>query len=126
MLSGIPNMVMTIGYTNASWTLKVDLVSEYFCRLIDHVEAIGRSRWTPREPPLSVAREPFLDLKAGYVMRSIDVLPKQGSRVPWRLWQNYPVDVLQLRHGRLEDEGIEFSGPPADAAAAPPAAAIAA
>ncbi len=121
MLSGIPNMVLTIGYTNASWTLKVDLVSEYFCRLINHLDATGRSRWTPKEPPPAVGRAPFLDLEAGYVLRSIDELPKQGDRVPWRLWQNYLLDVLQLRHGRLEDEGIELAGPSA-AAAEPPAA----
>ena len=109
MLSGVPNMVMTMGYTNASWTLKADLVSEYFCRMLNHMKAAGLRRFTPQPPPPSVAREPFIDLKSGYVLRSLAVMPKQGARRPWKLRQNYPIDVMQLRHGPLEDEGIEFS-----------------
>ena len=123
MFSGIPNLVMTMGYTNASWTLKADLVSEYFCRLIHHLDATGLRQWTPQEPPPSVEREPFLDLKAGYVLRTIDILPKQGAKTPWRLRQNYPIDVLQLRHGDIVDEGIVFSNPSLPAGAeAPPTA----
>ncbi len=113
MFSGVPNLAMTFGYTNASWTLKADLVSEYFCRLINYVEANGKKQWMPKAPPASVGREDFIDLKSGYVLRVLDELPKQGAKTPWKLRQNYPLDVLHLRRGKVEDEGIEFSRPPA-------------
>ncbi len=109
MLSGVPNMALTLGYTNASWTLKCDLVSEYVCRLLNHMDEHGYVQCTPKEPPPSVAVEPFLDLKSGYVLRSLDALPKQGARAPWRLRQNYPLDRLTMLRGPLEDEGMEFS-----------------
>jgi cation diffusion facilitator CzcD-associated flavoprotein CzcO len=109
MFSGVPNMAVAIGYTNASWTLKCDLVSEYVCRMLNHMDEHGYRQVTPREPDPSVPRVPFIDLTAGYVLRAIDSFPKQGQRSPWRLYQNYPRDVLLLRHGSLEDEGIEFS-----------------
>jgi hypothetical protein len=73
------------------------------------MDAGGYRQCTPREPDPSVATEPFLDLASGYVLRSIHTLPKQGSRAPWRLYQNYARDVLMMRRGPLEDEGIEFS-----------------
>ena len=116
MLSGVPNLALALGYTNASWTLKCDLVSQYVCRLINHMDARGWDYCLPLEPGLSVAREPFLDLRAGYVLRSIDQLPKQGDRTPWRLHQNYARDVLMLRRGDLEGEGIEFRRRPGPAA----------
>jgi monooxygenase len=108
MLSGIPNLAMTLGYTNSSWTLKADLVSEYICRLLNHLSANDYTHCVPRAPGSDVATEPFLDLKSGYVLRALDQLPRQGERAPWRLNQNYPRDVRLLRHGPLEDEGIEF------------------
>jgi monooxygenase len=110
MLSGVPNLALALGYTNASWTLKCDLVAEYVCRLIAHMDRHGYRQCTPRVPDASLPREPFLDLSSGYVLRSIESLPKQGARAPWRLHQNYARDILMLRHGTLEDEGIEFSG----------------
>jgi len=119
MLSGVPNLALTLGYTNASWTLKADLVAEYVGRLLRHMDAKGYDVCTPREPGPGIAREPFLDLEAGYVLRSIDELPKQGSRSPWRLHQNYARDVLMLRRGRIEDEGISFERRAAAAAPAP-------
>jgi cation diffusion facilitator CzcD-associated flavoprotein CzcO len=108
MLSGVPNLALALGYTNASWTLKCDLVAEYVCRLVNHMEAEGYDYCVPREPGPGIDREPFLDLKAGYVMRSLHELPKQGERAPWRLHQNYGRDLLMLRRGEIEDEGIEF------------------
>ncbi|MGO9487923.1 MAG: flavin-containing monooxygenase [Solirubrobacteraceae bacterium] len=119
MLSGIPNMALALGYTNSSWTLKADLVSEYVCRLLNHMRDRGYRQFTPLAPHPSLPTEPFLDLKPGYVQRSIDQLPKQGARAPWRLRQNYPLDVRALRHGPLEDEGIEFLAAPATVAAEP-------
>jgi monooxygenase len=109
MLSGIPNLALTLGYTNASWTLKADLVSEYVCRLLNHMRSRGYTTCTPVAPDPSLPTEPFLDLKSGYVQRSIHLLPRQGATAPWRLNQNYPLDVRLLRHGPLEDAGIEFS-----------------
>jgi len=110
MLSGVPNLALTLGYTNASWTLKGDLVAGYVCRLLGHMDDLGYRQCTPIAPDPLLPRAPFLDLASGYVLRSIEDLPKQGPRAPWRLHQNYPRDVLTLRYGPLEDEAIEFSG----------------
>jgi monooxygenase len=109
MLSGVPNLALTLGYTNASWTLKGDLVAGYVCRLLGYMDEHGYTQCTPRAPDPESERVPFLDLASGYVLRAIDELPKQGTRTPWRLHQSYPRDVLMLRYGTLEDEGIEFS-----------------
>ncbi len=116
MLSGVPNFAMTLGYTNASWTLKSDLVSEYACRLLNHMDQRGYQICTPAAPD-TLRREPIINLQSGYVLRSVAVLPKQGSAPPWRLHQNYPRDVLMMRHGSLEDEGMRFSRAPAVARA---------
>ncbi|MBF5046123.1 NAD(P)/FAD-dependent oxidoreductase [Aggregicoccus sp. 17bor-14] len=118
MLGGVPNFAFALGYTNASWTLKVDLVSEYVCRLLNHMDAHGYTRCLPRAPEGALPEEPFIDLKSGYVLRSLAQLPRQGPRAPWRLNQDYPLDVALLRHGALEDEGMEFSRGPAAAAGA--------
>jgi monooxygenase len=112
MLSGVPNFALTLGYTNASWTLKGDLVSEYVCRLINHMGRRGYQVCTPVAPD-TPQREPIIDLQSGYVLRSVAVLPKQGPAAPWRLHQNYPRDVLLMRHGSLEDKGMRFSRAPA-------------
>jgi monooxygenase len=109
MFSGIPNLAIMLGYTNASWTLKCDLTCEFVCRLINHMDEHGYRQCKPEAPDPSHPREPFLDLMSGYVLRSIDKFPKQGHRTPWRLHQNYPRDVFLLRRGAVEDEGIEFS-----------------
>jgi cation diffusion facilitator CzcD-associated flavoprotein CzcO len=104
MLSGVPNFVMTIGYTNASWTLKADLVAGYVCRLLNHMAAHDYQVVTPVLADPEVDTEPIIDLTSGYVLRSIDALPRQGPAAPWRLHQNYPKDVLMLRHGPLDDD----------------------
>lgn len=107
MLSGVPNFALTLGYTNASWTLKSDLVGRYVCRLLSHMHENGYRMCTPSyedEPPA----EPIIDLRSGYVLRSIDALPKQGRTVPWRLHQNYPRDVLLMRYGPVDD-GVRFA-----------------
>jgi len=109
MFSGLPNMAVTLGYTNASWTLKADLCAEYVCRLLNHMDANGYRVVTPRGPDPSTPTHPFLDLRSGYVTRSLDALPKQGDRTPWRLHQNYARDILLLRRGPIEDDAIAFS-----------------
>jgi len=107
MLSGVPNFTLVIGYTNASWTLKADLVNGYVCRLINHLDRHGYVSATPVVPPEG-GHEPFLDLSSGYVQRSLAKLPKQGSRTPWRLHQNYLRDVALMRRGPLDDAGMTF------------------
>ena len=109
MFAGVPNLAYTLGYTNASWTLKCDLVSKYACRLINHLDANGYATATPRPPGPSVAIEPVIDLSAGYVQRAIGELPKQGDRTPWKLHQNYAKDIVMLRYGTLDDEAMEFA-----------------
>jgi len=118
MLSGVPNMAMTFGYTNASWTLKCDLTCGYVCRLINHMDAHGYGQCTPQNRDPSITEEPFIDFSSSYVLRSIDKFPKQGSRAPWRLHQNYALDILTLKLGAIEDGTMHF----ADARAATPAA----
>jgi monooxygenase len=110
MLSGVPNMAISLGYTNASWTLKCDLTCEYACRLINHMDEHGYRQATPRLAP-NTPTQPFIDLKSGYVLRSLDKFPKQGVRAPWRLYQNYARDILTLRYGAIEDGALEFSNP---------------
>jgi monooxygenase len=110
MLSGTPNMAFALGYTNASWTLKCDLTCEYVCRLLNHMDAHGYTQCVPRRRDPSVTEQPIIDFSSGYVQRSIDKFPKQGSKAPWRLHQNYALDILNLRLGSLTDGTMEFSG----------------
>ena len=110
MLSGVPNVAFTVGYTNASWTLKADLTSEYVCRLLAHMDAHGYSRCVPEADP-SVTEQPLLDFTSGYVLRSLDQFPKQGSRAPWRLRQNYVLDIRTIRRGAIDDGKMRFSSP---------------
>ncbi len=111
MLSDFPNFAFTLGYTNASWTLKADLTSEYICRLLNHMDAHGYTRCTPHVSDRSVTEQPLLDFNSGYVLRSLDTLPKQGSKEPWKLRQNYPLDLRMLRHGPVDDGAMQFSSP---------------
>jgi monooxygenase len=109
MFSGVPNLVMALGYTNASWTLKCDLIAEYVCRLLDHMDRNGYRVVLPVEPPADVARRPIIDLTSGYVQRAIATLPAQGSRAPWRVHQNYLRDRRLYRRSPLDDEGVVFT-----------------
>jgi cation diffusion facilitator CzcD-associated flavoprotein CzcO len=111
MLSGVPNFVWTVGYTNASWTLKADLVAEYVCRLLNHMTAHGHTTITP-VPPATPAATPLIDLTSGYVQRALATLPKQGSATPWRLHHNYIRDLHLLRRGPLTDD-VSLTGTPA-------------
>lgn len=109
MLGGIPNFAFTIGYTNASWTLKADLVSDYVCRLLAHMDAHGRSVCVPVNDDPAVTTRPLLDFNAGYVQRSIDRFPKSGVHAPWRLGMSYLHDLVTLRHRAVADGVIRFS-----------------
>jgi monooxygenase len=109
MLSGVPNFAFAVGYTNASWTLKCDLTCEYVCRLLNHMDEQGYVLCAPHNRDPAVAELPFIDFSSGYVQRSIDKFPKQGSEAPWRLHQNYALDILNLKFGSIEDGAMEFS-----------------
>jgi monooxygenase len=108
MLSGVPNFVFTVGYTNASWTLKVDLVAEFTCRLLGFMAERGYRRVVPRPDP-TVGEVPLMDFTSGYVLRALDQLPHQGDRDPWRLRQSYLRDRRMLRRAPLEDGVLDFS-----------------
>lgn len=103
MFSDVPNLAAVFGYTNASWTLKADLTSAYVCRLINHMDRYGYGVCTPHNADPDMASEPYLDFTSGYVRRSIDKLARQGARRPWRLHQNYVLDLISLRYSRLDD-----------------------
>lgn len=110
MYSDIPNLAASFGYTNASWTLKVDLTCEYLCRLLNHMEANGYRYCVPRNNDPSLGTAPWIDFSSGYVQRALNVLPKQGTRSPWRLHQNYALDLFALKYGAVDDGVMEFSG----------------
>jgi len=108
MLSDIPNFVLAAGYTNASWTLKCDLTSEYVCRMLNHMDKKGFQYCVARNLAPNMERVAFLDLASGYVDRSIDSFPKQGTRSPWKLYQNYLLDIISLRFGSMQDKEMEY------------------
>ncbi|MEP6922572.1 MAG: NAD(P)/FAD-dependent oxidoreductase [bacterium] len=112
MYSDIPNLASAFGYTNASWTLKCDLTAEYVCRLLKHMDKHGYARCTPRVKDLHLTEEPVLDFTSGYVQRALHTLPRQGSKTPWRLHQNYVRDLSMLRFGRVDDGTMEFKAAP--------------
>ncbi|KRD05023.1 FAD-containing monooxygenase EthA [Mycobacterium sp. Root265] len=109
MLSGVPNMAITFGYTNASWTLKADLVSEFICRVLNYMDANGFDRVEPQHPGDAIDEEPFMDFTPGYFRRAMDTLPKSGSEAPWKLKQNYFFDLRLIRHGKVDEESLHFT-----------------
>jgi cation diffusion facilitator CzcD-associated flavoprotein CzcO len=112
MLSGVPNCAFTVGYTNASWTLKADLTSEYVCRVLAHMDAHGYRKSAPELSDPSVEEMPLLDFTSGYVQRSLHEFPKQGSKEPWKLRQNYVLDIRTIRRGPIDDGAMRFSASP--------------
>jgi cation diffusion facilitator CzcD-associated flavoprotein CzcO len=110
MLSGVPNLAVLFGYTNASWTLKVDLSCDFVCRLLRRMDRAGKPIAVARPDP-DMPALPFLDFTSGYVRRALDRLPSQGARRPWRLYQNYALDLITLRFGRIEDGVLELREP---------------
>jgi len=109
MFSGIPNFAITFGYTNASWTLKADLVSEFVCRVLNYMDAKGFDTVVPEHPGASVDELPFMDFTPGYFQRSMALLPKSGSKAPWRLKQNYLLDLRLIRQGKVDEESLHFT-----------------
>ena len=113
MYSDVPNLASSFGYTNASWTLKADLTCMYVCRLLNTMKRRGLRQATPRIGDDTIEEVPFLDFSSGYVQRAIDKFPKQGSKKPWKLNQNYARDIMALRYGSV-DTAMEFSNPEPD------------
>jgi len=109
MFSGVPNLASSFGYTNASWTLKADLTCEYVCRLLNHMRATGTAMATPILDDPEVTPEQWVDFSSGYFQRSLHEFPKQGSKLPWKLHQNYARDILLLRYGAVDDGVMAFS-----------------
>ena len=109
MCSDVPNLAAVFGYTNASWTLKADLICCYVCRLLNYMEKYGYRQCTPRNKDPHVELLPPVALTSGYFQRAMDKLPRQGSRKPWRNYQNYILDLVTFRFGTLRDGALEFS-----------------
>src|SRR5262249_2970525 len=111
MFSEVPTLALAVGYTNASWTLKAELICRYVCRLLNHLAQTGTRQCTPRRGAASIEEVPFLDLTSGYVQRSIQIFPKQGAKIPCKLHETYARDLVMLRRGRVDDGVMEFSNP---------------
>lgn len=108
MLTGVPNLSFVFGYTNASWTLKADLLCEYVCRLLNYMDKHGYRQVNVRLNDPEVEDLPLLDLTSGYVQRAMERFPRQGSKLPWRLYQNYFFDTAMIRFGAIQDDALEF------------------
>jgi monooxygenase len=109
MLSNVPNCAMSVGYTNASWTLRADLTSKYVCRLINFMDRHGYKKCVPTDNEPTVGEQPLLGLTSGYVQRGAAQFPKQGAKAPWIFRQNYVYDMLALRFNRIDDGTLKFS-----------------
>ncbi|MBI1193224.1 MAG: NAD(P)-binding protein [Bacteroidetes bacterium] len=108
LFGGVPNFAVAIGYTNASWTLKCDLNCLFVARLLNHMDRKGYRVCTPQYDQAQFGSEPLLDFDAGYIKRALDVLPRQGSRKPWKVYQNYLRDTLALRYGSVRDAYLVY------------------
>lgn len=108
MLTGLPNMAMVVGYTNASWTLKAELACQYVCRLLQHMDEEGFDIVRPVNDDPEVVARPLMDLSAGYFRRGLDAMPKQGDRAPWLVHQNYLLDMVELRWKPIDSGGLRF------------------
>ena len=109
MYSDVPNLASAFGYTNASWTLKCDLTCEYVCRLLNYMDRRGYKQCVPHNVDPDIAELPSVTFTSGYVQRSVARMPKQGSKRPWRLYQNYALDIVSLRFGRVDDGVMQYS-----------------
>jgi hypothetical protein len=107
MCSGIPNLAFAMGYNNASWTLKADLTAQYVCRLFAYMDKHGH-RWCCPERDPSMQEQPAMNFSSGYVQRSIDQFPRQGTVRPWRLFHNYVSDLLMIQHSKINDPALRF------------------
>jgi len=109
MFDGVPNLAFAIGYTNSSWTLKVGLLCEHFCRLLGYMDAHGYDTVEPERPDPRAPTRPLLDFGAGYVKRALQDLPRQGHAYPWVMSMDYALDEKALREGPVEDPNLRFT-----------------
>jgi len=109
MLDGVPNLAYVIGYTNASWTLKADLTGDYICRLLNFMTRQGLKQCIPQRTDMSIKEESWIDFSSGYIQRSLEKFPAQGNKKPWRLYQNYVMDLFTLRFSAVNDGTMVFS-----------------
>jgi len=108
MFSDVPNFAITVGYTNASWTLKCDLNCQFVTKVLNFMDKNNYSVCTPRFDSSAFTSEPLLDFDAGYVLRAADKLPKQGSKHPWKVYQNYIKDLFSLKMESVNDKYLEY------------------
>ncbi|MEQ8272294.1 MAG: NAD(P)/FAD-dependent oxidoreductase [Deltaproteobacteria bacterium] len=108
MVSDVPNLAFAVGYTNASWTLKIDLVADYVARLLDHMDANGYDICVPERDP-DMEQAPLLDFDANYIKRALGELPQAGKKHPWRIFENYLLDRVTLNNARFDDGIMKFS-----------------
>ena len=120
MFSGVPNLALSLGYVNASWTLRSDLIAGYVGRILNHMKASGDGIATPVPGPDVVAERLAFDLTSGYVQRSAEAMPKSGSRRPWKVTANYALDTMELRFGKVDDGELRFTRPQASPAVVEP------
>ena len=111
MVEDVPNVAMVFGYTNSSWTLKADLICEYFCKVINHMDEHGWQVATPRNHDPDMPKEPFLNMSSGYIQRALHMVPQQGGEKPWKLYQNFIKDFAQFKFTRVDDKALVFSNP---------------
>ena len=109
MVSDVPNMAMIIGYINASWTLKVDIASEYICKLINHMDKNGYDQVIPQGDATELMEDTVMgSLSSGYIARAADVMPKQGKHAPWKVSNNYLADRKELKQASFDDGVLKF------------------
>ncbi|MGB5374245.1 MAG: NAD(P)/FAD-dependent oxidoreductase, partial [Polyangiales bacterium] len=108
MLSGVPNFAFTIGYINASWTLRAEITSQYVCDVLRVMDEKGCTQCCPRIDP-GIELDTPVDLSSGYFQRSLNILPKRGKEFPWRAEQNYKIDRRATLEGAIDDGVLEFT-----------------
>ncbi len=108
MLSGVPNFAVAIGYTNASWTLKVDLIGHYMARVLNYMHKKNYRVCTPVFDTEAFQSQRLLDFDAGYILRGQHLLPRQGSKAPWRVYENYIKDYFLIKKGRMDDDFLKY------------------
>ncbi|MDQ8038649.1 MAG: NAD(P)/FAD-dependent oxidoreductase [Pedobacter sp.] len=111
MFEDLPNFGMIFGYTNASWTLKADISSEFICRLLKRMDKTGARQVMPHNNDPTVTQEPFVAMRSGYIQRAAGKLPRQGNKAPWRIYMNYALDLAMLRFKGIDDGVLQFSNP---------------
>ncbi len=111
MFSNVPNFATIFGYLNASWTLRVDIVANYICRVINHMDAVGAKIAVPLMPAgTEPSEDNIFDFSSGYLQRGMHILPKNAAALPWRLNQDYIRDRKDMRVAPVDDGVLKFSG----------------